>query len=178
MRNLDNFRQELESGKAKKLKSNGLHLSKKYIPSAKTLYTEELSSITLNYLFESSPNSLCHFWNHKSFFMTQLFCTFLAETLNAIQKSSTSKCRFPDLSLLSLKFTKLVMSFLKSRAFSSNFASLSSVMRDNSSVLFHLKLYKPWTKGTHQVEFFRLSTAPIKINQIPCQLSSHKSVFA
>ena len=61
MRNLDNFRQGLESGKSKKLKSNGLDLSEKYIPSAKTLYTEELSSITLNYLFESSPNSLCHF---------------------------------------------------------------------------------------------------------------------
>ena len=160
------------------MKLNGLHLSKKYIPSAKTLYTEDLSNITFNYLCENSPNSLCHFWNHKSFFMTQLFCTFLAETLNAIQKSSTSKCRFPDLSLLSLKFTKLVMSFLKSRAFSSNFASLSSVMRDNSSVLFHLKLYKPWTKGIHQVQFFRLSTAPIKINQIPCHLSSHTSVFA
>ena len=61
MRNLDNFRQELESGKAKKLKSNGLHLSKKYIPSAKTLYTEDLSNITFNYLCENSPNSLCHF---------------------------------------------------------------------------------------------------------------------
>ena len=47
------------------------------------------------------------------------------------------------------------MSFLKSRAsFSSNFASLSTLMRDNSSVLFHLKLYMLWTKGTHQVQIF------------------------
>ena len=47
------------------------------------------------------------------------------------------------------------MSFLKPRAsFSSNFVSLSTVMRDNSSVLFHLKLYMLSTKGTHQKQIF------------------------
>ena len=47
------------------------------------------------------------------------------------------------------------MSFLKPGAsFSSNFVSLSTVMRDNSSVLFHLKLYMLLTKGTHQVQIF------------------------
>ena len=47
------------------------------------------------------------------------------------------------------------MSFLKPRAsFSSNFVSLSTVMRDNSSVLFHLKLYMFSTKATHQVQIF------------------------
>ena len=47
------------------------------------------------------------------------------------------------------------MSFLKPRAtFSSNFASLTAVMRDNTSVLFHLKLYMLSTKRTHQVQIF------------------------
>ena len=47
------------------------------------------------------------------------------------------------------------MSFLKPRAcFSSNFASLSTLMRDNSFVLFNLKLYMLSTKGTHQVQIF------------------------
>ena len=47
------------------------------------------------------------------------------------------------------------MSFLKPRtSFSSNFVSLSTVMRDNSSVLFYLKLYILSTKGTHQVQIF------------------------
>ena len=47
------------------------------------------------------------------------------------------------------------MSFLKPRAsFSSNFESLSTLMRDNSTVLFHLKLYMLSTKGTHQVQIF------------------------
>ena len=56
-----------------------IHLPKKYIPSAKTLYTEHLSNITFNYLCENSPNYLCHFWNHKSFFTTQLLCIFLVQ---------------------------------------------------------------------------------------------------
>ena len=43
------------SEKSKNLKFNGF-LSKKYIPLAKTLYTEDLSNITLNYLRENSPN--------------------------------------------------------------------------------------------------------------------------
>ena len=47
------------------------------------------------------------------------------------------------------------MSFLKPRAsFSSNFSSLCNFMRDNSTVLFHLKLYQFSTKGTHQVQIF------------------------
>ena len=53
---------QTSSGKSKKLKFDGL-LSKRYIPSAKTLHTEDLSNINFNYLCENSPNYLCHFWN-------------------------------------------------------------------------------------------------------------------
>ena len=82
-----------------------------------------------------------------------LFCTFLVETLYAINKSSPSKCKYSDLPPLVLKFTKFFMTFLlKPRpSFLSNFASLSSVIRGNSSVLFHLKLYMTSTKRTHQM---------------------------
>ena len=80
--------------------------------------------------------------------------------------------------LLSLKFTKFVMSFLKPIAsFSSNFASLSIVMRNNSYALFHEKLYILSTKWTNQVHIFRLSTACMKIKKIPCHFSSDESVF-
>ena len=79
------------------------------------------------------------------------FLYFLAETLHAIDKSITSKCKFSDLTLLALKFTKYPMSFLEPRVnFSSNFASLFIVTRHNSSVLFHLNLYMLWIKGAHQ----------------------------
>ena len=138
---------QTSSEKFKKLKFDGLLLSKKYIPSTKKLSTEDLSNITFNYFYENSPN----FWNHKSFFKTQILCIFLAQTLHNFYKSSLSKCKFSDFPLLGLKFTKLLMSFLESRvSFSSNFAFLFSVMKHNSSVLFHFNLYMLGTKEAHQ----------------------------
>ena len=62
-----------KSVKSKMLKYDGIYLSKKYIPSAKTLYTADLSNITFSYLCGSLPNYLWHFWNHKLFFTTQIF---------------------------------------------------------------------------------------------------------
>ena len=44
--------------KSKRLKFDSLFLSKKYIPLAETLYTEELSNINFNYSCENLPNSL------------------------------------------------------------------------------------------------------------------------
>ena len=66
------------------------------------------------------------------------------ETLYAINKSSTSKCKFSDLPLLALKFTKFLMLFWSQEsAFlqTLHFALLFSVKRHNSSVIFHLNLY-------------------------------------
>ena len=50
MRNLDNFRQGLESPKSWNF--TGHFYPKKNTPSAKTLYTEDLSNITFNYVGE------------------------------------------------------------------------------------------------------------------------------
>ena len=70
---------------------------------------------------------------------------------------STSKCKFSDLPLFALKFTNFLMSFLEPRvSFSSNIASLFSVMRHNSSALFHLNLCMLWTKGSDQSANFWL----------------------
>ena len=60
----------------------------------------------------------------------------------------------------------------------SNFASLFSVMRHNSSVLFHLKLPILWTKGTHQSANFQ--TFDCSHENQPnslCHFPSQKSVF-
>ena len=123
--------------KLEKVKFNGLNMSKKYVPSAKALYTEDLSNITLNYC-ENSPNSLCHFWNYESFFKTQLVCIFLAQTLHTFDKNILSKCKFSDFPLLELKFTKFLKFILptKSANFSSKTGSLFKVIENNSSALF------------------------------------------
>ena len=61
MRNLDNFRQAVESPNGYICPIIYSLYSKEYNSSAKTLYTKDLSNITLNYFCENSPNSLCHF---------------------------------------------------------------------------------------------------------------------
>ena len=80
-----------------------------YFLSARTLYTENLPNITFNYMRENSPNYLCHFWNHKSFFMAQLLFIFLAQTLHTFYKSSSSKGKFLGFPLFGWKFTEFFM---------------------------------------------------------------------
>ena len=81
----------------------------------------------------------------------------MAETLCNFDKRSTSKWNFSDLSLLTLKSIKFFMPFLQPRvSFTSNFAPLFSVMRYHSSVLFHVKRYMLWTKGTHKSANFQI----------------------
>ena len=59
------------------------------------------------------------------------------------------------------------MLFLEQRvSFYSNFASLFSVMKHNSPVVFHLNLYMLWSKEPIKVQIFRLSAAHMKTKQI------------
>ena len=62
-------------------------------PFRKNILCRGFMYLTFNYLFTKFPNSLCHFWNHKSFFRTQLLCIFLAQTLHTFDKSNPSNFR-------------------------------------------------------------------------------------
>ena len=115
--------------------------------------------------FKAQVSSSTNFASFFSVMTCNSSVLFLAQTYT-FDKSNTSKCKFSDLSLLALKFTKFLTSVLVPRvSFSSNFTSGISVMRHNSSILFHLKLYMLWTKGSHQVHIFRLSAARLKITK-------------
>ena len=96
---------------------------KRYIFSTKVAY-QSATFQTFHCSGYVSPNSLfifqIQFFKFKSqfFFKVQIFfqcherkffCNFLAETLYAIDKSSTLKCNFLDLLLLALIFTKFLM---------------------------------------------------------------------
>ena len=157
---------------------DGLLLSKKYIPSAKTSQ-RNLPNITFNFLWENSPNSLCHFWNHKSFFTAQFLCIFLAQTLHTFKKSSSSECKFSDFPLLALKFTKFLMSFFKNKT------SVLLQSLDHSSVswevtflsFFSWKFICYWQKEPIKIQIFRLPMAHRKINQIHCVIFQTTSQF-
>ena len=76
--------------------------------------------------------------------------------------------KFLDFWVVGWKFTKFLMSFLEPRvSFSFNFASLFSARKHNSSVFFHLNVICFGQKDLIKVQIFRLSTACMKINQIP-----------
>ena len=135
MRNLNNFRQAVKNPKS--WNSMGYFCPKLAFLQLKTLYTEDLSNMTFNYLRENSSNFLCHLWNHKSFFATQLLCVFLARTLHTFYKSSPWKCKFSGFRLLALQSAKFLISFFKLKvSLSSKVGLLFRVIRDNSSVLF------------------------------------------
>ena len=88
-------------------------------------------------------------------------------------------CKFSDLPLLALKFSKFSMSFWKQEkrvSFPSNFTSLFIVMRHNSFVLSHLNLYMLWTKVAHQSANFQTFDCSHQNSKSFCHLSSHKSV--
>ena len=122
------------------------------------------------------------FFKIKSIFLQSLddylmpWETFLAETLYAIDKSSPWKCKFWDLPLLALKFTRFHTSFLEPRvSFFWNFSSLCSVMRHKTSVLFDLSLCMLSTKRTYQRTIFTASECSNESSHISsCNLWSHK----
>ena len=115
------------SGKPKKLKFTGLHLSKNTFLQLK--HTEDLSNVIFSYLCENSPNSVRHFWNYKSFFTTQFLCIILSQALHTFDKNISSKCKFSDFPLLELKLIKCLSFFKQKVSFSSKFESLFNVMR-------------------------------------------------
>ena len=103
--------------------------------------------------FKARVSSSLNFASFSSIMASSSSVLWLKQYI--FEKSSTWKCKFSDMLLLALKFIKFFMSFLEPRvSFSSNFASLFSVIRRNSSVLFHLKPYILWTKGAHQSAYF------------------------
>ena len=143
MRNLDNFRQAIESP-TKSWNSMGYICPKNTYLQLKHYvknYLTLLTNITFNYR-KNPPNSWCHFWNHKSFFTTQLICILLAQTLHIFYKNILSKWKFSDFPLLNWKFTNFLMSYFKQKvSFSSKFGSIFSVMRENSHFSRHKSVF-------------------------------------
>ena len=98
---------------------------------AQTSYTLDTKSSSkwnfpnFEWLGENSPNSACHTWNCKSYFLqtfhhssvsweiTLLY--FFSWLLISFAKSNPSKCKLPDFRLLTLKLTTFLMLFFKPR---------------------------------------------------------------
>ena len=109
------------------------------------LWTKRVHQITIFQTFEcsneSSPNSSCHFWNHKVRFysnfpsmfsvMKDNSSVFCISNFVCFGQNEPIEKKFSDFSVVGWKATKFVMSYLKPQvSFSLNLASLFSVMKD------------------------------------------------
>ena len=114
------------------------------------------------------------FWNQESvliqtlqtlqWYETKLFCTFSSKSLYALDKRIQSKCKFPDFQLLTWKWTKLLMSFVKSQvSFPLNFASPFSVVTYNPSETFGWNIIPFGQKEPINVQFLRPLNAVMKV---------------
>ena len=86
-----------------------------------------------------------------------------------LDKRIPSKSQFRDFQLLCVKFPKFLMSFLKVQIiFPSNFASLFSAIKHNSSALFSTQALHNLVKGSPlKCNFLRNSSAWVKTYQSP-----------
>ena len=136
MRNMNEFKQAAESQKSWSSMGffcpNNTFLHLKHI---KMIYLTLLSTNCVkihqipHVIFQTESQEFFKVGITFKYHERSFFCTFLAETLYAFEKSSTLKCKLAGLPVLALKFTKLLMSFLEPRVSSSlNLASLFSVM--------------------------------------------------
>ena len=82
---------------------------------------------------------------------------FFSSNITYFRQKYPIKLQIFRLYTAQVKFTKFLISFLKQKdSFSKRqFGSLFSVMRDNSSALFQLKLYMLLTKVVHQSANFQ-----------------------
>ena len=124
----------------KKLKLDGLLLSKKYICPKNTFlqlkhYIQRiyLTLLSTTMKIHQIPHVIFEIMSHFSRHNLSLF--FLAQTSHTYEKYSI-KVRIFRFSTARVKIHQILSFFKQKVSFSSKFGSLFSVMRDNSSVLF------------------------------------------
>ena len=166
-----------------------IFLSRKYFVSSNIIYPLKCKFWDFQVLGQNLPNSSRHISKHKSlrprilhqssvlWHITSLY--FFGSNIMYFRQRWHIKVLIFRLSTACIKINQIPHAIFGTKSlFFSLFASLFSVMRHNSSMLFRLKLYTVWTKGVHQRANFRLFTACMKINTNSWfHLSSHMLIF-
>ena len=122
-------------------------------------------------IFESPSQFSSKFWTNILCHQTWLFCTFLAQTLYTLVKSSPIKFKFSRFLTGRVKFLRSILTWLVDSP--ASFGSFFIVMTHNSPVNFKLCI-----KGSHQSPNFE--TFEYSGENFPnssCHFPKHKSVF-
>ena len=137
---------------------------------------------------ENLPYSSCHFPTHKSAFLQILHHSLVSWKITPLYFSRPNIKYFPrqeqmklrnfwDFWVLGSNFTKF-LSFVKQQiSFSSNFASLFSVMKDNPSVLFRLNIKYFPQQEQMKVRIFVTFECLGQISPNSCHFWNNRSVF-
>ena len=128
------------------------------------------SQVFLNYC----TTLQCHVMSYHD---TQFLCNFFAQ-LYISQTKKSLKMQIISSVSATVKFNKFLMPFMKAQViFSSNFASIFSIIVHNPSVIFHLKNYTLWSKGAHESANFETLECWVKIRQISHIIFASTSQF-
>ena len=124
--------------------------------------------LTFNYLSIEFPNSLCLFRNNKSFFTTQILCIFFGSNITYFLQKQLIKVQVFRLSTTRVKTGQVphVIFHTKIQFF---FKILINLECYDITPLYFLgsNLIYFRRKQHMKVQIFRLSTARIKLHQIP-----------
>ena len=124
-------------------------------------------------LGENFPNSLCHFWKHKSFFLQILRKSSVRSKMTPLYFVSENIIYFTQKEPINIKifvclYHKLSNSILKWQANSSSkFSSFFSVITYNSSVMFYLIHFCFGEKDPNKVFLLTHPCVLLKTCQIP-----------
>ena len=137
---------------------------------------------------ESLPNSSCHFANHKSVFLqilhlssvpwkvTPLF--FFRSNVIFFAQSNQSKSTFLRLSSAWVKIHQILVNLKQQISFSSNLASLFSVMRYNSSVLFKVQIWWNFVWAVESLKSCTMMDSFFPDHVIKFQLKKYRRVIS
>ena len=118
------------------------------------------------------PQKVRLYWNFAPLFSVMEDTSsvfFFSSNLIYLGQKYPIEVKFLDFLVVGWTFTQFLMSCLKRQVSCSlNFALLSSVRRNNSSVHFYLYLYIIWQKEHITVQISRLSAAHTKNGKISC----------
>ena len=110
----------------------------------------------MSFLHKVTRSGFIEIFHHSSGSWKITPLRFFSSDLKYFGQKEPIKVRFLDFWVVGWNFAKFLMLYFKPQvSFSLNFAPLFSVMRDDSSILFQLKLYMIWTKGADQSAKFQ-----------------------
>ena len=156
-----------------------------------TLWTKRAHESTNFQVFdcfnESSPNSSCQFWNHS----VKVYSNFAS--MFSVMKDNSSvffylkplyfwqkepvKVKFSNFWVVGWKLPNTLCQVWNCTSVFFNFATLFSVMRDNSSVFFSWNCTWFGEKEPIKVQYSRLTTAHVKFHQTCTLMDSFSLVL-